>query len=72
MGKEHHNDEFKKNSKKETRSKDKNIFCIVSSKQSSDYEHTSQYLTHNIKKEYARGNDMPEALRNLTRPTITS
>ena len=36
MGKEHHDNECKKNPNKETRSKDRNIFCIGSSKQSSD------------------------------------
>ena len=71
MGKNHCNNSFKKSSKKETRSKGKNIFCIGSSKQSSDYENTSQCLINNIKKECVRGNDISEALRNLTRPDTT-
>ena len=72
MGKECHDNKFKKNSKKEARSKHKNIFHISSSKQSSDYENASQCLTNNIKKECVSGNDMSEALRNLTRPISTS
>ena len=74
MGKEHKN-KFKRNFKTEksnshNKSKGKNIFYIGSSKQSSDYENTSQYLINNIKKEYVRGNDISEALRALTRPDI--
>ena len=72
MGKEHHNDKFKKNSKKKTRSKDKHIFCIGSSKQLSDYENTSQCLISDVKKEWMRGNDMSEALHNLTCPIVAS
>ena len=72
MGKEYHGNKFKSDSKKETRSKDKSIFCIGSSKQSSDYENTNQCLINNIKKECARGNSMSEALRNLTRSIIAS
>ena len=65
------NDKLKKNSKKESRNEDKNFFCIGSSKKSSDYENTSQNLPNSIKKECARGNDTPEALRHLTRPIIS-
>ena len=72
MGKECRNNKFKKNSKKETRSEGKSIFCIGSSKQSSDCENTIQHLMSNVKKECVRGNGASEALRDLTRPIIAS
>ena len=72
MGKEHCNSKLKKNSKKEAQSKGKNTFCIRSSEQSSDCENASQHLIKNIKKERARGNVGPEALRDLTQPIIAS
>ena len=66
MGKGYYNNKFKKNCKNETRSRDKHIFCISSSKKSLDYKNTSQYLISNIKKEHVRGDNISEALCNLT------
>ena len=69
--------EYKKtcenNSKKITlnnrhKNKDNHIFRIVSSKQSSDCENTSQCLVKNIKKECITGKDASKYLSNLTRP----
>ena len=72
MGKDYYNNKFKKNSKKETRSRDKYIFCISLSNQLLDYKNISQYLISNIKKNYMRGNNISKALRNLTQPNTAS
>ena len=66
----------KKNLKKELhnkhdKNKDKNLFCIGSSKKSSDCKNANQCLMNNVKKECTRGNNASEALRNLDRKCIT-
>ena len=41
---------------------DNYLFYLGSSKQSSDYEITSELIVNHIKKTFNRGNDVPEAL----------
>ena len=44
------------------------MICAGSSEQSYDCENAIQYLLIRMKKKFARGIDLPKALRNITKP----
>ena len=43
------------------------LFYVVSSKKTSDYEITAEFIVNNIKKTFDRGNDVSEALQTLVK-----
>jgi hypothetical protein len=60
------NKDFKSTNKKKTL--EDYYFYVGSAKQASNYESAADFIINHIKKEYDRGRDIAEPLRDLTKP----